>query len=361
MPINYQYKNMTSGCQPAQCLDENGCPPGVCPDFTIRRHDTRPPFKVLVEDCDGALNVQGLIVEVNMWANAKLKAAITTEDTYFQFADHIGFNQVMIGDIIQMDRVRQPEYMLVTGIDEENKFILVERGYRGTTAGNWKKGNKLRIFRIMNAPAETELLFEDITTPDGTTETDVLTEAYLVYNWRAEDTCLPGCYWLEFKVLKMQDIVLWLPGGLWAGPVHQEADGFFYTGSEQTESSVRLSYDSVNDKYIIPSSAWTGDFNYFSGFYYTGLVINDGSVVLNRNDIPVSNDTVISNISSVEEEVELMALAVSVTPSFVEYPDPTLWNYYFGCVLGEGVEWERRFPVNHEGFLIKITDSFTSE
>jgi hypothetical protein len=277
-------------------------------------------------------------------------------------ADNIGFNQIMIGDIIQMDRVRQPEYMLVTGFDEENHYVRVDRGYRGTTPGNWKKGNKMRIFRILNGTAETELVFEDITEPDGTTQKDVLTEAYLVYNWKAEDTCLPGCYWLEFKVLKMKDLVLWLPGGDWAGPVHQEADGFFYTGSIQTESSVRLSYDSVHDKYHLPSSAWTGDFNYFSGYYYTGVVINDGSVLLNRNDIPLTDGTSISSVPGAgPDDMMMMALATSVTPSFVDYPDSTLWNYYFGCVLGEGVEWERRFPVNHEGFLIKITNSFTPE
>jgi hypothetical protein len=26
-----------------------------------------------------------------------------------------------------------------------------------------------------------------------------------VYEWLSADTCLPGCYWFEFKLLKMMD------------------------------------------------------------------------------------------------------------------------------------------------------------
>ena len=26
----------------------------------------------------------------------------------------------------------------------------------------------------------------------------------MVYNWTAENTCLPGCFWLEFKLLKVK-------------------------------------------------------------------------------------------------------------------------------------------------------------
>ena len=43
-----------------------------------------------------------------------------------------------------------------------------------------------------------------------------------------------------------------------------------------------------------------------------------------------------------------------ITPSFTE---ADLTPYYFGCILGEGVEWVRRFPISGEGFLIKIEHS----
>lgn len=188
----------------SSCPDVYGCPSDICPDFVIKRHDTLPPFKVSVEDCDGPLNLEGesIILEVNMWALAKLKAAITDTATSFRFADDIGFYQVTVGDIIVADHVRSPEHMLVTGFDETNKLVVVERGYNGTTAMAWAKGDSLRIFRILNAPATIEMITQDEQQVDGTVNHDVLTDTFLVYEWGLEDTCLPGCYWLEFKVLK---------------------------------------------------------------------------------------------------------------------------------------------------------------
>ena len=249
------------------CLDKFGCPSGVCPDFVIRRHDTKPSFKVSVENCDGALDLteDNLVLETNMWAKAKLKSAIVKTDTYFSFADNIGFNQVMVGDIIVMDRIRLPEYMLVTGFDETNNFIQVQRGYSGTSADNWKKGTSLRIFRVMNGVAEIETVLDDIIQEDGTTLEDQVVKTFLVYEWDSNSSCLPGCYWLEFKLLKMNE---------------SQSVGILSTGTPS----------------IIPS----------------------------------------------------------FTPS-------TFSATNFGCVLGEGVEWVRRFPLDKEGFLIQITDSPTME
>lgn len=250
----------------SNCPSKDGCPSDRCPDFTIKRHDTKPPFKVLVEDCNGALDLtdESLIVEVNIWAKAKLKKDIAEDDTYFQLADNIGFEQILVGDIIIMDRVRLPEHMLVIGFDENNKLVQVQRAYNGTSASSWKKGTVLRSFRTMGASASIENVTGDITNEDGTTTTDVLLETYLVYEWEPQDVCTPGCYWLEFKLLKMEE-----------------------------EDSVEM----------------------------------------------LSHDT-ISNIS--------------FTSSDLSYSD-------FGCFLGTGVEWVRRFPSESEGFLIKIEPSFTSE
>lgn len=257
----------------AGCADKFGCPPGVCPDFTIKRHDTKPPFKVSIEDCDGAFDLTdgNLVLEANMWAKAKLKKAITSTDTYFALADNIGFEQVMVGDIIIMERVRLPEHMLVTGFDETNCLIQVVRGYNGTQPSAWKKGTPLRIFRALSAPAELETVTDDVLQVDGTTLQDQLIESFLVFEWNENTTCLPGCYWLEFKLLKM---------------------------------------------------------------VATSLAMTEGVGILAA--LP----------------------GVSIVPSFTP---STFSAANFGCVLGEGVEWVRRFPSDGEGFLIKITDSPTAE
>jgi hypothetical protein len=55
----------------------------------------------------------------------------------------------------------------------------------------------------MNVPSTTLMNLDDVINIDGTTNSDVLTESFLVYNWQAADTCLPGCYIFEFKLMKM--------------------------------------------------------------------------------------------------------------------------------------------------------------
>lgn len=250
-----------------RCPDKNGCPPGVCPDFVIRRHDTRPFFKVKIEDCDGPLDLTDLVLEATMWAKAKLKKAITTEDEYFGLADGIGFNQVMVGDVIVMDRTRLPEKMLVKAFDETNQLIQVQRAYHGTTAQNWKKGSSLKIMKFQGNEATTEMYYEDVIQLDGEVAENQLADSFLIYEWQPNDTCLPGCYYLEFKLLKMSA-----------------------TSEEDTDFRFNLADD--------------------------------------------------------------------ITPSFT---DPDLVPSDFGCGLGSGVEWVRRFPVSDEGFLIKVFDSPTSE
>lgn len=252
------------GCspQPQGCPDQLGCVPGICPDFTLRRHDTKPAFKVKMEDCDGPMDLTDLILEATMWAKAKLKKTITPSDTYFALADNIGFNQIMVGDIIFMDQARLPEKMLVVAFDETNRLVEVQRGYHGTSIQTWKKGTPLRIMKFIGATAQTEMLFQDILEMDGTTTPNVLMDSFFVYEWGPTDTCLPGCYYLEFKLLKLLDVA------------------------------------------------------------------------------------------------PIMPLADPIVPSFT---DPSLTPTDFGCGLGIGVEWVRRFPVDSEGFLIKITDSPTAE
>lgn len=193
-----------TGCNTG-CLDRLGCPPDRCPDFVIKRHDTKPDFKFEVEDCDGPIDVTDLVCEASMWVKAKLKKSITADDTYIGFADNIGFEQAQVGDVIVMSRARAPEQMLVTGFDENNRLIQVQRGYNGSVVSAYSKGSALRVFRVLNAVATTEMVKEDIPQVDGTTKKDVITRSSLVYEWQAQDTCLAGCYWFEFKLLKMLD------------------------------------------------------------------------------------------------------------------------------------------------------------
>ncbi len=195
-------KSQTCNTQSITCPDLFGCPRDRCPDFELKRHDTKPSFKITVSDCDGPLDLTDTVVEVSMWAKARLKKPITVEDTYFALADNIGFEQSLVGDIIVMDTVRAPEQMLVIGHDEVNKFVQVQRGYGGTRVIPHKRGACLKIFRILNAAGSTNMVNQDVEGVDGTTTTE-LVESQLVYDWVGNDTCLPGCYWFEFKLLKM--------------------------------------------------------------------------------------------------------------------------------------------------------------
>lgn len=240
------------------CPDAFGCLPNMPFDFMIKRHDTKPPFKVIVEDCDGPMDLTGLVLEVSMWSKAKLKKDIGPSDTTIQFADNIGFQQLAVGDIIVMQRVRAPEQMLVVDFDEINYLIYVQRGYHGTPISSFKKGTVLRTFRILNAPGSTEMDMEDVQQVDGTVVKDQIVESRLVHEWAATDTCLPGCYYLEFKLLKML-----------ANPTPTPS----------------------------PTPSQTGSYT----------------------------------------------------------------DFQMGCTAGVGVEWVRRFPVNSDGYVIKIVDSPTSE
>jgi len=347
-----KYNLRLGSCLSNNCNDLFGCPQNICPDFSIRRHDTKPVLKISFEDCDGPMDFRGLVIECNMWAITKIKDNITETDDYFKLVDNIGFNQIMVGDIIVVDQIRNPEKMLVLGFDEHNKFIQVQRGYHGTNPAYIKKGTILRIFRILNGQATSEMIFEDIQNVDGTTTENVLRESYLIYEWQPNDTCLPGCYWFEFKVLKMFDTVWYLPGGYWAGSKFQKIDGQYVTGSLETDSSVVLSFNQVENKYFIPQLPWQGELHlHTDNKYYTGSSHDDGSVLLN-------NDGMFSDNDSYNENGLIAFHNVSIIPSFT---DISLTPSDFSCVLGEGVEWVRRFPTKGEGFLIKIEFSPTTE
>jgi hypothetical protein len=182
--------------------DCNGMPLD-CPDFTIKRHDTKPVFKVDVTDCDAPIDLTGLVIEASMWLNTKIKSAMTTLTSAIQFADNIGFEQINENTIIQIGDNRKFERMLVDYIDEENKTVYVFRGQLGTNIYTWKKGSCVKLLRFLNNTAEAELEYQDVTNLDGTVEENVLVRSTLIYQWLPEDTCFWGKYYLEFKVMEV--------------------------------------------------------------------------------------------------------------------------------------------------------------
>lgn len=174
-----------------------------CADFTIKRHDTLPAFKVDITDCDKPIDLSGMVIEASMWLNAKLKSAITTLSDSITFVDNFGFEQINESTIIQVGDNRKFERMLVDYIDEENKTIHVFRGQLDTNIYSWKKGSCIKLLRFLNNSAVGELEYKNIENLDGTVDENVLVRSTLIYNWQPEDTCFYGKYFLEFKVMQV--------------------------------------------------------------------------------------------------------------------------------------------------------------
>jgi len=204
------------------CNGTGACP--RTPDFCIKRHDTRPPFKISMSDCDGPIDLdeEGVVAEASMWFDAKLKSALVPSSTQIRFADDIGFESVLVGDTILTSRARSPEKMVVVSISESARTVTVSRGQNGTTAQAWEKGTGLRVFRFMDEPASIESIVESVESIDGAVS-DELADTLLVFGWTPEQTSMPGCYWLEFKLLKIS------PGTSaveWVKRVPLSSDGF---------------------------------------------------------------------------------------------------------------------------------------
>ena len=372
----------------SNCPSQDGCPSGICPDFTIKRHDTKPAFKVLVEDCDGPLDLtdQNLVLEANIWCKAKLKKDIGPSDNYFALSDNVGFDQIMTGDIIIFDRIRLPEFMLVLGFDETNKLIEVQRSYRGTISSSWKKGSCMRIFRTMNASASIETVLKDVDSnqtsscggvklsqdagplghryhnrrrhDDDVVTKDMIEATYLVYNWSPSDTCTPGCYWMEFKLLRMLPLIA--PAETITVDVNVQSvidvlandsnpDGVslsIYSVTPPTHGVATISSD--NKILYTPNEDYVGE-DIFSYILTDGVRKQTAEITLDVIQPLIQmldyDDAGISEINDVSN--------ISFTPSNLSAID-------FGCTLGLGVDWVRRFPLS-DGFLIKIEDSPTKE
>jgi len=57
----------------------------------------------------------------------------------------------------------------------------------------------------------------------------------------------------------------------------------------------------------------------------------------------------------------LGASALAIEVSTIHFTPISFTPADFGCEMGSGVEWVRRFPETEEGFLIHILDSPTSD
>lgn len=186
----------------SSCASQDNCPSNTSADLTLKRYDTSPSFRVEISDCDGALDLtdQNLIVEASMWFSTKLKKNISTSDTVVQFADKVGFNQILVGDKLIFQNVRKPETMTVVSIDESTNDITVSRA---DIPSSWKKGSEIKVYRIKDASASIDTVTGDIIDETGATLTDQVIETDLVYNWDVNDTILPGCYYFEFNLVKL--------------------------------------------------------------------------------------------------------------------------------------------------------------
>ena len=199
---------------------QSGCK--STPDFCIKRGDTRPLVRVSVEDCDGAVDLsdENLVVEASMWFDAKLKAGISDSATSILFADNIGFEQVSVGDVVVVARPRSPEKMLVVGVDESAKAVVVERGRDSTSPSEWPKGTPLHVFSFINQLADVEMVMDEVESVDGTSS-EVLSESFVSFPWQPSHTALPGCYMVEFKMTMMEGSSV-----AWTKRIPLSKDGF---------------------------------------------------------------------------------------------------------------------------------------
>lgn len=321
-----KYNTVTGSCATqSSCVDKFGCPKNQCPDFILKRHDTGPVLKVSVEDCDGPIDVTDGTVKVTMYAKSKLKKAITDTDFTIAFADDIGFEQVNAGDILIFPHTRSPEVMYANEFDEINKTIGVSRGHSGTTARAWKLGTALNIIRINRSNGEVETVTESKVQIDGTTKT-VTTKSYIKYTMAPQDALLPGCYWLEFTLIKQEVQTITMSGTPTGGTFtlnydgHTSADLVYNSTSAQVQSALE-GLATVDTNNVICSGG---------PFPASAIIVKFQNILLGTNAKPITASST--------------GLTGGTSPS-ISVETTTQGSL-------------QRFPVDSEdGYLVKINDS----
>ena len=152
----------------------------------------------------------------------------------------------------------------------------------------------------------------DIEHEGGETERDVVTQSKLVYDWQSQDTCLPGCFYLEFKLLKMVSS----GGSSVSWPSHTWGDHWKEDWENKPPYPTQWPPESDTSVYV-PHGP-------YSMFDWAGL--------------------------------SAVSILSGITPSFTSSNLSTL-----DCVAIPNVEWVRRFPSDKEGYLIEIVNTQTSE
>lgn len=186
-----------------------------------------------MSDCEGPMDFSvGVAVEASMWFDAKLKSPISASDTSLRFADDIGFDSIAVGDVISTSGSRSPELMLVSSVDESSKSVVVSRGHSATSPRGWPKGESLSVFRFLDQPAQIESAYEDVESLDGEVAEE-LVDTILVFEWLAAHTSVPGCYWVEFKIMGLDEV-----GDIkWTKRVPLSAKGFMVRVVDSPTSS----------------------------------------------------------------------------------------------------------------------------
>ena len=156
-------------------------------DHIIKRGDTVPAFIVPLsasdkEDLEELALPLG--VRVYLWFQSRLSAAISSIDSSISLLDNVGFDCVVVGDLVLFldGSGGVNELARVTAIDVDNHTLTLSRGIDGGVRDH-EAQIPLNIFRIYRGVGEINLR-----------------EGTLTYYWTTSGTQTAGEYYFEFEV-----------------------------------------------------------------------------------------------------------------------------------------------------------------
>jgi hypothetical protein len=375
--------SLTSNCD---CPD-SGCSPCTniagCVTFNIKQGDNKPDFKVQIEDCNGnPVDLENQIIEASMWFNSRLLKTITAQQNYIQLADLVGFQQLLVGNIIQIGTGRNFERVTVTGFDEVRRFVYVDRGTNGTAASAQLKGAALRCFKFLNSPAFGEMVFSDTLNSNsepGMTAYDLKTNqnipstsglistsgpylaaSYLVYEWQVADTCLAGCFYFEFKILDPVTVPT-------TTPPPDFGAGFYCINDRVTSGYICMYCPGVdyiiqnNWTYVKGPAASCEDLNYCR--QYPSPLTSGLDWTLEARDLP----PFVEYSQMAYDPVDPLAYSYSGSSFLSIAPENIVADSVPSVVVAEqcnlpyGIKSMRKYPLQGPGFVIQIWSSNTGE
>jgi uncharacterized membrane protein len=178
-------------------------------DYTIKKNDTKPFIKYLIEKCEDIdLSEENLIITASMWADSTLKNKLTNIDEYLELKNNYNLEAVKQGDYILIKKFNTSEHVIVSSIEETK--INIQRAQLDSTAQNWIKGNEIKIIKFYEVEAEKEIEYNTSLNVKGEEET-LPSSQNLIYKWQEGDTSSSGVFFLEFKVSKVDgEETLWI-------------------------------------------------------------------------------------------------------------------------------------------------------